>query len=121
MMHNKNDASVQFTQGSEFFMALRRLEKRVWMLQYDDGQHGVNGKEARDFTIRVQQFFDHYLKGTPAPAWMTEGVPARLKGIKTGLELDLLGSSRKGFGYKFRTGQILSVVRNCLNLPPSSR
>jgi hypothetical protein len=36
----------------------------------------------------MAQFFDHYLKGTAAPKWMTRGIPARLKGICTGLELD---------------------------------
>ena len=23
----------------------------------------------------MHQFFDHFLKGAPAPAWMTEGIP----------------------------------------------
>jgi hypothetical protein len=35
----------------------------------------------------MQQFFDHYLKGAPAPVWMEEGVPAVLKGKEYGLEL----------------------------------
>ncbi len=26
-------------------------------------------------TVRYFEFFDHYLKGKPAPRWMTEGVP----------------------------------------------
>ena len=29
----------------------------------------------RDLTIRLLQFFDHYLKDAPAPKWMTDGVP----------------------------------------------
>ena len=29
----------------------------------------------KDYTIRLQQYFDHYLKGAPAPAWMEKGVP----------------------------------------------
>jgi hypothetical protein len=37
------------------------------------------------------QFFNYYLKDEPAPAWMTEGVPARLKGIESGLENDTSG------------------------------
>jgi len=28
----------------------------------------------------MKQFFDHYLKGTPAPKWMTDGVPQVKKG-----------------------------------------
>jgi dipeptidyl aminopeptidase/acylaminoacyl peptidase len=91
IMHNKADFVVLWAQGIEFFLALHRLEKKVWMLQYDNGNHAVSGKEAEDYTIRVNQFFDYYLKGTPPPKWMTVGVPARLKGIETGLELDTSG------------------------------
>jgi dipeptidyl aminopeptidase/acylaminoacyl peptidase len=92
MMHNKGDEAVPLQQGVEFFTALRRLGKKVWMLQYDKGGHGVTDPDdAKDYTIRLTQFFDHYLKGAPAPKWMTEGVPARLKGIESGLELDASG------------------------------
>jgi hypothetical protein len=41
----------------------------------------------RDLTVRLQQFFDHYLKGTPMPVWMKHGVPATEKGKTWGLEL----------------------------------
>ena len=62
------------------------------MLQYDEGGHSVFGKDAIDYTIRLTQFFDYYLKGAPPPVWMTEGIPARLKGIETGYELDTSGA-----------------------------
>jgi len=87
LMNNKNDDSVRWTQGLEFFIALRRLGKRVWMLQYDHGAHGVFDNDAWDYTIRMTQFFDHYLKGKPAPVWMLKGIPASRKGIDYGLEL----------------------------------
>jgi len=76
---------------------LRNCEKRVWMLQYDKGGHsiGTGSKDAQDYTIRLTQFYDHYLKGAPAPVWMTEGIPARLKGIETGYELDPTDSCGK--------------------------
>jgi len=32
--------------------------------------------EMRDWTTRMQQLFDHYLKDAPAPVWLKEGVPA---------------------------------------------
>jgi hypothetical protein len=35
----------------------------------------------------MQQFFDHYLQGTPMPLWMEKGVPAIEKGIQQNLEL----------------------------------
>lgn len=91
MMHNKQDALVPWTQGVEFFMALRRLGKRAWMLQYDKGEHFVQGNDALDYTTRIEQFFDHYLKGAPPPLWMTEGVPASEKGLASKLELDSTG------------------------------
>ena len=88
MMHTKIDGACPFANAVEFFIALRRLGKKVWMLQYDDGNHFLWGNAAADFTIRMQQFFDHYLKGSPAPKWMIEGIPAKLKGIEDGLELE---------------------------------
>ena len=85
---NEQDGNVAFHQGLEWFSALRRLGKRAWMLQYDGEGHGLSGKAFIDFTLRSQQFFDHYLKGAPAPKWMTRGIPAERKGIDDGMELD---------------------------------
>ena len=59
------------------------------MLQYDGEAHSVwERKNQRDLSIRIAQFFDHYLKGAPAPVWMTRGIPAKEKGISTGYEYD---------------------------------
>ncbi|MES2329966.1 MAG: prolyl oligopeptidase family serine peptidase [Bacteroidota bacterium] len=90
MMNNKEDGIVPFAQGIEFFTALRRLGKKAWMLQYDGEVHALSSESnaAKDYTIRVNQFLDHYLKNAPAPIWMTRGIPAKLKGIETGLEYD---------------------------------
>jgi dipeptidyl aminopeptidase/acylaminoacyl peptidase len=92
IMHNKKDLAVPFAQGIEFYMALRRLDKKVWLLQYDEAGHSLSGKEAIDYTIRLSQFFDHYLKGRPAPRWMTVGIPAAMKGTITGYDLSPEGS-----------------------------
>ena len=92
MMANKQDDAVPWQQGVEFFSALRRCGKKVWMLQYDQGGHGLQpGADALDYTIRIEQFFDYYLKGAPPPKWMTEGVPAEMKGLESGYELDSSG------------------------------
>lgn len=88
IVNNKNDGIVNFAQGVEFFTALRRLGKRAWMLQYDSQEHSLFGKPAEDYTFRITQFFDHYLKGAPAPTWMTRGIPAKMKGIDDGFSLD---------------------------------
>ena len=76
MMHNKKDGSVPWSHGVEFFTALRRLGKTVWMLQYDNEGHTLTSDVNQlDYSIRLKQFFDHYLKGTPAHEWMTNLVP----------------------------------------------
>jgi len=94
MMHNLKDGSVAFSQAVELFTALRRLRRPVWLLQYDEGLHAVfSEKDTHDYTIRLTQFFDHFLKGKAAPLWMTKGVPARMKGLQTGLALDPAGST----------------------------
>jgi dipeptidyl aminopeptidase/acylaminoacyl peptidase len=89
IMHCMKDNQVQWRQGVELFMALRRLHKKVWMLQYDNGNHGVFGRDAIDYTKRLTQFFDHYLKDSPPPIWMTKGVPSKLKGLDNGFKYDV--------------------------------
>lgn len=87
MLHNDDDGAVPWYQGIEFFVALRRLQKPVWMLNYNGEGHGLSKyPNRRDFAIRMQQFFDHYLMDAPAPVWMTKGVPATMKGETLGLE-----------------------------------
>lgn len=86
IMHTKQDGICPFANAIELFTALRRLNKKVWMLQYE-GNHGLDGESAADFSIRMQQFFDHYLKDAPAPKWMSKGIPAKLKGIESGLDI----------------------------------
>lgn len=88
MLHNDDDGAVPWYQGIEFFVALRRLEKPVWMLNYNGEGHGLSKYPNRkDFAIRMQQFFDHYLQDAPAPVWMKDGIPAVDKGETLGLEL----------------------------------
>jgi dipeptidyl aminopeptidase/acylaminoacyl peptidase len=88
MMHNDADGAVPWYQGIELFVALRRLGQPVWMLNYNGEEHGLRQEHnQRDWAIRMQQFFDHYLMDQPEPVWMEEGVPAILKGQTLGLEL----------------------------------
>lgn len=89
IMHNDADGAVPWYQGIEMFMALRRLEKPVWMLQYNGEAHNIRARNNRkDITRRLQQFFDHYLKGDPMPKWMKEGIPMVRKGQEWGFELE---------------------------------
>jgi dipeptidyl aminopeptidase/acylaminoacyl peptidase len=85
IMHNDEDGAVPWWQGIEFFNALRRCGKKAWLLQYNGEAHNLRDRRnTRDLSIRLEQFFDHYLKGKPAPIWMSKGVPATLKGIDLG-------------------------------------
>ena len=95
MLHNDEDTAVPWYQGIEFFVALRRLGKPVWLLNYNGEPHGLTKYQNRkDFAVRMQQFFDHYLMGAPEPVWMAEGVPAVLKGKTLGLDLIEPASTR---------------------------
>ncbi len=88
IMHNDEDGAVPWYQGIEMFTAMRRLNKKVWMLQYNGEDHNlVQRRNRKDLSIRLAQYFDHYLKGAPAPKWLSEGVPAVAKGIDFGTEL----------------------------------
>ncbi|MGH7500607.1 MAG: prolyl oligopeptidase family serine peptidase [Longimicrobiales bacterium] len=88
MMHNDEDGAVPWEQGIEYFVALRRLGKPAWLVNYNGEDHGLRQEQNRkDWTIRMQQFFDHYLKGEAPPLWLEEGVPATMKGRTLGLEL----------------------------------
>lgn len=88
IMHNDADDAVPWYQGIEYFTALRRLGKPAWLLQYNKETHNLTSRvNAKDLSIRLSQFFDHYLKGAPMPVWMKSGVPATLKGIDWGYEL----------------------------------
>lgn len=81
IMHNDADGSVPWYQGIEMFMALKRLNKPAWLLQYNGEDHNlVQRKNRKDLSIRLSQFFDYYLKDAPAPKWMVEGWPAVEKG-----------------------------------------
>jgi len=94
LFHTDLDELCLFYDAEAFFVALRSLGKKVWMLEYEGQVHSLRDEDTatvKDFTTRLIQFFDYYLKGAPPPKWMTEGVPARLKGIETGLDLDTSG------------------------------
>jgi dipeptidyl aminopeptidase/acylaminoacyl peptidase len=88
LMHNDKDGAVPWYQSIEFFTALRRLDKKAWFLQYNDEDHNlVERRNRKDLSVRLSQFFDHYLKGAPMPKWMVEGVPAANKGIDWGFDI----------------------------------
>ncbi len=87
MMSNDNDGAVPWYQGVEFFMALYRLQKPVWMINYNGMGHNLESQfwaNRVDLSRRMFQFFNHYLKDEPAPEWMLKGIPAVEKGKRLG-------------------------------------
>ncbi|MEW6210005.1 MAG: prolyl oligopeptidase family serine peptidase [Acidobacteriota bacterium] len=76
ILHNDKDGAVDFTQGIEYYNTLRRMQKPVVMFQYKGENHGLRKPaNQRDYTVRMREFFDHHLKGKPAPRWWIDGVP----------------------------------------------
>ncbi len=76
IMHGTADPTVSFTNGLGLYNALRYNNKKAVLLAYPGEGHGLRGMANRkDLTIRFFQFFNHYLKGAPAPKWLAEGVP----------------------------------------------
>lgn len=74
------DGAVPWYQGIELYLMMRRLDKNCIFLQYNGEPHHLQKYPNKvDYTIKMKQFFDHHLKGKPAPEWMTKGVPYRKK------------------------------------------
>ena len=69
------DGAVDWHQGIEMYSTMRRMEKEMIMLVYAGENHSVRKEENRlDYTKKINEFFDHHLKGKPAPKWIAEGV-----------------------------------------------
>ncbi len=82
IFHCDADEAVPYAEGLNLFLAMRRLQKPAWLLNYKGERHFLYNKAAeRDWTFRMQQFFDHYLKGLPMPRWMKEGIHVNERGI----------------------------------------
>ena len=88
-MHNDEDGAVPWYQGIELYNGMRRLQKPCWLLNYNEENHNLTRLANKyDLSIRMRQFFDHYLKNAPMPIWMREGVSAEKKEKTKGYETD---------------------------------
>lgn len=70
LVSNKRDSTVSWSHAVEMFTALRRQGKVCWLLQYDHSKHAISNEDALDFSIRMQQYFDYYLKHQRQADWM---------------------------------------------------
>lgn len=76
VMHGDDDGAVPWEQSIEMYLAMRRAGKDVIFLHYHDEPHHLQEYPNKlDYTIRMREYFDHYLKGVEAPEWIREGIP----------------------------------------------
>jgi hypothetical protein len=81
IMSNDADDAVPWYQGIEFFVAMRRLGKEVYLIDYNNDVHNPASRaNQKDIAMRMQQFFDAKLKGARPPDWMVKGIPYLAKG-----------------------------------------
>lgn len=74
VMFGDNDGTVHWHQGVALYNVARRAGKNVVLLQYGGEDHGLRRRQNQvDYHHRIFEWFDHYLKDSPAPAWMTQG------------------------------------------------
>ncbi|HTS74874.1 MAG TPA: prolyl oligopeptidase family serine peptidase [Bryobacteraceae bacterium] len=75
ILENDPDDAVPWYQGIEFFLSLRRLGKEAYKWNYNGEAHGLRKRAPqKDYTVRIQEYFDHFLKGVPEPDWMKNGI-----------------------------------------------
>jgi len=90
IMHTKNDNITLLPQALELFSGLRRLNKKSWLLLYNNASHTLRDKkDIIDFTTRLTQFYDYYLKDQPAPVWMFSNTPLRIRSEREGFQLSV--------------------------------
>ncbi len=81
IMHNDQDDAVPWYQGIELFVGLRRLQKEVYLINYNNDVHNPASRaNQKDMAQKMQEFFDAKLKGAEPPDWMKFGIPATKKG-----------------------------------------
>ncbi|MFC3034401.1 prolyl oligopeptidase family serine peptidase [Pseudoalteromonas fenneropenaei] len=74
MMFGNKDDAVPYQEGIQYYLALRRAGKDVIFLEYEDEPHHLKKFPNQvDFSIRMLEYYNHHLKGMPAPQWMQTG------------------------------------------------
>lgn len=71
----KADTNVRHEQSIEMYLALRRLGKQTILLLYPDEGHILFRPESQaDLTLRIEAWFDYFLKKDRSHAWIKNGV-----------------------------------------------
>ena len=75
MIFGTEDRSVDWRQGLELYITMRRMEKPCILVSYKDEGHTISLQEnEQDQTMRILDFFDHFLKGESPKPWIYKGV-----------------------------------------------
>ena len=70
------DECVPWEQGIELYMAMRRAQAPAIMLHYVNEPHWQTRYWNKlDYSVKMKEFFDHYVLGTEAPDWIINGKP----------------------------------------------
>ena len=76
IMFGDKDDAVPWHEGVQYYLALKREGKDSIFLQYEGEPHHLKKFANQvDFSIRMKEYFDHYLMGKPKAKWMQEGEP----------------------------------------------
>lgn len=74
MIFGTEDRAVDWRQGLELYITMRRLGKSCIMLAYQGEGHTIGGLEnERDQTARILEYFNCYLKGATPAEWILNG------------------------------------------------
>lgn len=74
LMFGDEDQAVPWQQGVELYLALRRLGKQAYFLQYHNEPHWPEKYPNRlDYALKIKSFFDTFLKKLPLPEWIKNG------------------------------------------------
>jgi len=75
LLQNNNDGAIPTRQAIQLFNALRSLQKPVWWLNYIKEQHAIVDPKLRlDYSIKVMEFFNYFLKAESEPDWMRKHI-----------------------------------------------
>ena len=75
MIFGTEDRSVDWRQGLELYITMRRMKKPCILLSYEGEGHTISLQEnEQDQTLRILDYFDFYLKKSKPQKWISEGV-----------------------------------------------
>jgi len=76
VMFGTDDGAVDFNQGVELYITMRRMGKPHVMLVYEGENHSLARRENQiDYATRAFEWHKHYTLGLEPPEWIKSGLP----------------------------------------------